>query len=178
MTTNWPATSAVARATRRSCGRPRRRRARRLPRLDARRWGGAGGGGGGEHAGAPRNRPPYAPESADALAEWYAEHPDATLIAGATDVGLWVTKGLRGSRAVGVSEPMHRFCGGLLQMRKRSASGRLTNLTEGRGNSVADRHPSLAEMIRRYGSVQVRNAATLGGNIANEARPSATARPR
>ena len=31
-------------------------------------------------------------ESADALAEWYAAHPDATLIAGATDVGLWVTK--------------------------------------------------------------------------------------
>jgi len=28
-------------------------------------------------------------------------------------------------------------------------------------------YPSYAEMIRRYGSVQVRNAATLGGNIAN-----------
>jgi xanthine dehydrogenase small subunit len=28
-------------------------------------------------------------------------------------------------------------------------------------------YPSYAEMIRRYGSVQVRNAATIGGNIAN-----------
>ncbi len=28
-------------------------------------------------------------------------------------------------------------------------------------------HPSYAEMIRRYGSEQVRNAATIGGNIAN-----------
>ncbi|NND22655.1 MAG: 2Fe-2S iron-sulfur cluster binding domain-containing protein, partial [Silicimonas sp.] len=37
----------------------------------------------------------YAPESSDAVAEWYEAHPDATLIAGATDVGLWVTKGLR-----------------------------------------------------------------------------------
>jgi xanthine dehydrogenase small subunit len=35
------------------------------------------------------------------------------------------------------------------------------------GEFVGDRHPSLAEMIRRYGSVQVRNAATVGGNIAN-----------
>jgi xanthine dehydrogenase small subunit len=35
------------------------------------------------------------PTSADALADWYGAHPDATLIAGATDVGLWVTKGLR-----------------------------------------------------------------------------------
>ena len=35
------------------------------------------------------------------------------------------------------------------------------------GAEMAARHPPFAEMIRRYGSVQVRNAATLGGNIAN-----------
>ncbi len=29
------------------------------------------------------------------------------------------------------------------------------------------RHPGFAELIRRFGSVQVRNSATLGGNIAN-----------
>ncbi len=28
-------------------------------------------------------------------------------------------------------------------------------------------HPSFAELLRRYASVQVRNAATIGGNIAN-----------
>jgi xanthine dehydrogenase small subunit len=38
---------------------------------------------------------PFLPRSADELADWYAAHPDATLIAGATDVGLWVTKELR-----------------------------------------------------------------------------------
>jgi len=32
---------------------------------------------------------------------------------------------------------------------------------------MESRHPSFAAMIRRYGSVQVRNAATVGGNIAN-----------
>jgi len=42
----------------------------------------------------------------------------------------------------------------------------MTSLTE-LGDFIADRHPSFAEMIRRYGSVQVRNAATVGGNIAN-----------
>ncbi|NCT12741.1 MAG: 2Fe-2S iron-sulfur cluster binding domain-containing protein, partial [Rhodobacterales bacterium] len=36
-----------------------------------------------------------APESADALAKWYLANPDATLVAGATDVGLWVTKQFR-----------------------------------------------------------------------------------
>ena len=35
------------------------------------------------------------PQSSDALAKAYAAHPDATLVAGATDVGLWVTKQLR-----------------------------------------------------------------------------------
>ena len=36
-----------------------------------------------------------APRSSDELAALYAKYPDATLIAGATDVGLWVTKQLR-----------------------------------------------------------------------------------
>jgi xanthine dehydrogenase small subunit len=44
--------------------------------------------------------------------------------------------------------------------------GAMTSLTD-LGDFIADRHPSFAEMIRRYGSVQVRNAATVGGNIAN-----------
>ena len=34
-------------------------------------------------------------------------------------------------------------------------------------DAVRDLHPSYAEMIRRYGSAQVRAAATIGGNIAN-----------
>ena len=33
--------------------------------------------------------------------------------------------------------------------------------------AVAKKYPSFAELIRRYGSTQVRNAATIGGNIAN-----------
>jgi xanthine dehydrogenase small subunit len=33
--------------------------------------------------------------------------------------------------------------------------------------AIAPYHPDFAELIRRYGSVQVRNAATIGGNIAN-----------
>ena len=36
-----------------------------------------------------------APATVDALARLYARHPDATLVAGATDVGLWITKQLR-----------------------------------------------------------------------------------
>ena len=105
------------------------------------------------------------PESADALAEWYAAHPDATLIAGATDVGLWVTKDLR---ALGPVAFLHR-CRDLQRIEEADGALRigaavtLAALHE----EMRARHPALAELIRRYGSEQVRAAATIGGNIAN-----------
>ncbi|MBT8417260.1 MAG: xanthine dehydrogenase small subunit [Silicimonas sp.] len=108
---------------------------------------------------------PYAPESADALAEWYEAHPDATLIAGATDVGLWVTKGLRDLGDVA-------FLNRCRDLQEIADLG--DDLRVGAGVSMADllpvlkkHHPTYAEMVRRYGSEQVRQAATIGGNIAN-----------
>ncbi|MFW5654696.1 MAG: xanthine dehydrogenase small subunit [Roseicyclus sp.] len=111
------------------------------------------------------SQPPAIPTSADALASWYEAHPDATLIAGATDVGLWVTKGLRDLAPVAF---LHRCADlrGITVEGDRIRVGAMTSVAEF-GDFVRDRHPSLAEMIRRYGSVQVRNAATVGGNIAN-----------
>ncbi|OSP56039.1 xanthine dehydrogenase small subunit [Pseudoruegeria sp. SK021] len=106
-----------------------------------------------------------APQTTDALAEWYMAHPDATLIAGATDVGLWVTKQLRDLDPV-------CFLGGISDLKGVTIGadaihvGAMTSLTDLR-LALQDRHPSFAEMIRRYGSTQVRNAATVGGNIAN-----------
>ncbi len=109
--------------------------------------------------------PPYIPETADDLAEWYAAHPDAVLVGGATDVGLWVTKGLR-------ELPEVAFVAGIADLKgieidadrvRIGASASLTDV----GAAMADLHPDFAELIRRYGSVQVRNAATIGGNLAN-----------
>jgi xanthine dehydrogenase small subunit len=108
---------------------------------------------------------PYLPTSADDLADWYIAHPEATLIAGATDVGLWVTKQLRDPTPVAFLGQ----CDDLRGIRSDGETiriGAMTSLTE-LGAFMADPHPSFAEMIRRYGSVQVRNAATVGGNIAN-----------
>ncbi len=106
-----------------------------------------------------------APYGLSEFAEWYADHPEATLVAGATDVGLWVTKQLRELDDVGFvarcpelnvvtrGEDHIHFGAGVS----------MTDVFE----AVKDEYPSYAEMIRRYGSVQVRNAATIGGNIAN-----------
>ena len=109
----------------------------------------------------PKNRP----TTTDALATLYAATPDATLIAGATDVGLWVTKQLRDVDPV-------IFLNGIKDLQTITRSG--DSLRIGAGVTITDLmaavkpfHPSFAELLRRYASVQVRNAATIGGNIAN-----------
>jgi len=106
-----------------------------------------------------------APETADALADWYAANPDATLIAGATDVGLWVTKDMRD---LGPIAFLNR-CADLRRVETGPDGWRVGAMTtmSDLHDLVADDLPSFAAMIRRYGSDQVRNAATLGGNIAN-----------
>jgi xanthine dehydrogenase small subunit len=105
------------------------------------------------------------PEGSDALAAWYEAHPDATLIAGATDVGLWVTKHLSDLAPVAF---LHRCrdLAGIEMGEDEIRVGAMATLAD-LHDAVAPLHRSFAELIRRYGSVQVRNAATVGGNIAN-----------
>ena len=105
------------------------------------------------------------PRSSDELAQWYSDNPDGVLIGGATDVGLWVTKGLRDLGPVA-------FLNGVEDLKNIDISddeirvGACVTITD-LMPVMAEHHPSFAEMIRRYGSTQVRNAATIGGNIAN-----------
>ncbi len=108
---------------------------------------------------------PFAPDTLDQLAAWYAANPDATVIAGATDVGLWVTKQLRELHSV-------VFLNRCRELRTIDVGA--DTITFGAGvtmvdvhQTLKDYHPSYAEMVRRYGSEQVRAAATIGGNIAN-----------
>jgi len=106
-----------------------------------------------------------APQSLDAFADAYAAHPDATLLAGGTDVGLWVTK-------------QHREIDTIIY------TGRVAELLETRttathieiGGAVTltsaipllvEHYPGLGEMFRRFASPPIRNAGTLGGNVAN-----------
>ncbi|GAA3863709.1 xanthine dehydrogenase small subunit [Celeribacter arenosi] len=109
--------------------------------------------------------PEFRPTTSDALAALYADHPDATLVAGATDVGLWVTKQMRDLDEV-------IFLGGIDDLRgiretdESFEIGAMTPISELIA-PFAPYSPSLSEMYRRFASVQVRAAATLGGNIAN-----------
>ena len=105
------------------------------------------------------------PDTTSELAEWYVQNPNATLIAGATDVGLWVTKQMRDLGPIA-------FLGGIEEMRQITLTE--SEFRVGAGVTIAtllsavkSHHPALAGLLRRYASAQVRAAATLGGNIAN-----------
>ena len=120
---------------------------------------------GGEAAGRGGQTAPLRPATADELATAYLATPEATLIAGATDVGLWVTKQLRDLAPV-------IFLGAIAELQRIETTAETIRI--GAGVTVEDLrqamrgpHPALAEMLRRFASVQVRNAATIGGNIAN-----------
>ncbi len=105
------------------------------------------------------------PRGADELATLYAAYPDATLVAGATDVGLWVTKGMQDIRpAIFLAQVADLR--GVTVTDTEIRIGAMATLAELRA-AIAALHPAFAELIRRYGSEQVRNAATVGGNIAN-----------
>jgi xanthine dehydrogenase small subunit len=106
-----------------------------------------------------------APASVTSLYRLYFANPDATLIAGSTDVGLWVTKQLRDlpkviwlGRVKGLDEIEDR--------RDAVSFGASVTLWEAIPYlSALDR--DLGELMRRFAGTQIRMAATVGGNIAN-----------
>ncbi len=105
------------------------------------------------------------PATADELAALYLAAPDATLIAGATDVGLWITKQLRDISPV-------IFLNGVTDLQQIEHRGETLRIgagvtVEALRQAMLGPHPSLAALLRRYASLQIRQAATLGGNIAN-----------
>ena len=106
-----------------------------------------------------------APATVDALARLYVRHPDATLVAGATDVGLWITKQMR-------TLPKIIHLGrvaGLADIRETERGFHIgAAVTCARAESaMAAIDPDLVELFRRFGGKQVRAVGTLGGNIAN-----------
>ena len=114
---------------------------------------------------AGKGRRYLAPATADDLAEVLSQEPQATMVAGATDVGLWVTKDLRRLDPV-------VYIGRLDELRRLEDGG--DHLWIGGLASYSDAWPFLAksfpaldEFIGRIGGEQIRNMGTVGGNIAN-----------
>ncbi len=106
------------------------------------------------------------PRNLDQLDEALAAHPDPTFVTGATDVGLWVTKQRRALETViSLSEvaelrTLETLTDGSLRI------GAAVTYAQALG-ALSALYPDLGDMMRRLGSVQVRNAGAIGANIAN-----------
>ena len=102
------------------------------------------------------------------LAELAAEreaHPEATLLAGATDIGLWVNKQMRRlPRLIHLGEVKELRT--LAEVDGQLRIGAAVTLEDGWA-ALVQRWPALAEMHRRFAGPPVRHAGTLVGNLAN-----------
>jgi xanthine dehydrogenase small subunit len=106
-----------------------------------------------------------APRSIDRFADAVIAHPDAVILAGGTDVGLWVTKQHRELRTlISINEVVQ-----LSRMEDQWAYiwiPATVRYTEAQA-ALGDLYPSFGELLRRLGGLQVRNVGTVCGNIAN-----------
>lgn len=114
---------------------------------------------------APRTDRFWAPTTLDELARLREAHPDARLLAGSTDIGLWVNKQFRD-----VGDLI--FVGEVAEMKRVVDDGDMLHIgaaasLEDAWRALVRRAPSLADVWLRFASPPIRNAGTLGGNVAN-----------
>jgi xanthine dehydrogenase small subunit len=107
----------------------------------------------------------FSPRSGDELAQMLLDRPQAVIVAGGTDVGLWVTKQHK-TLPVTVSLDAVADLAGVTQTADTIRIG--AGATYQDALPVLEQHyPDFGAMIRRIGSRQIRNRGTIGGNIAN-----------
>jgi xanthine dehydrogenase small subunit len=108
----------------------------------------------------------HAPRTIDELVQLRAAHPSALLLAGSTDVGLWVTKQMRELGDI-------IYLGHVDALKTIHDSAGMIEI--GAGATLEEAYKALcrlypgelSEMWQRFASLPIRNAGTLGGNVAN-----------
>ncbi|MBE2263904.1 MAG: xanthine dehydrogenase small subunit [Burkholderiaceae bacterium] len=110
--------------------------------------------------------PAYAmPATLPALLALRAAQPKAQIVAGCTDVGLWVTKQHRTFEQV-IDVTRVAELRQIVRAEGRLSIGAAVTLTDAFAALVADR-PQLQSFASRFAGLPVRNSGTLGGNVAN-----------
>ena len=105
------------------------------------------------------------PASLDDFAAVYEANPEARIVAGSTDVGLWVTKFMRNIGPV-------IFIGHLQELKRIAENDSEVRFYAGVSYSealpvITANFPQLGELWDRIAGEQIRNMGTIGGNIAN-----------
>jgi len=107
----------------------------------------------------------HAPRTLDALAALRVARPDAKILAGSTDMGLWVTKGMRDLGEliyVGEVAELKR-----VELRDGQLHIGAAASLEDAWRALATHWPTLEDVWLRFASPPIRNAGTMGGNVAN-----------
>ena len=107
----------------------------------------------------------HAPGTLDELARLRERHPNAQLLAGATDVGLWVNKQFRDLGDI-------LYLGDVAEMKVIETRGDALYIGAGASleaayGALARYVPGLTDVWLRFASPTIRNAGTMGGNVAN-----------
>ena len=107
----------------------------------------------------------HAPKTLSALAALRLEKPNAQLLAGSTDVGLWVNKQFRDVGDI-------VYLGDVAELKQITVTA--DELFIGAGatleagwRALAQHATSLTDVWMRFASPLIRNAGTMGGNVAN-----------
>ncbi|MBL4740513.1 MAG: xanthine dehydrogenase small subunit [Sneathiella sp.] len=107
----------------------------------------------------------FAPKTMAELSSLLAQHPAAIILAGATDIGLWVTKQFRELETViyvGQIEALKKIC----VEKDHLVIGAGVTYTQA-WDLLQEHFGDFGELVRRVASTQIRNSGTIGGNIAN-----------
>ena len=107
----------------------------------------------------------YAPTTLAELAALREANPKAQLLAGSTDVGLWVNKQFRALGDI-------LYVGEVEEMKLVAEQNGELHIGAGASleaawAALAQRFPSLTDVWLRFASPPIRNAGTMGGNVAN-----------
>ncbi|MFC7519072.1 xanthine dehydrogenase small subunit, partial [Herbaspirillum sp. GCM10030257] len=108
----------------------------------------------------------HIPQTLEQLIAIRADQPDATLLSGSTDVGLWVTKQMRNLGDI-------IYINQVAELQQVSEQDGMLSIgaavTLNDAYAAVGRHygKELNELWQRFASLPIRNAGTLGGNVAN-----------
>ncbi len=107
----------------------------------------------------------HAPRTLEQFIELRVEKPEATILAGCTDIGLWVNKQFRDLGDI-------IYVGNVVELKQIQKDqdaihiGAGVSLTDAYA-AISGEYPQIIEQWKRFASVPIRNAGTLGGNVAN-----------
>lgn len=106
-----------------------------------------------------------APTDINQLAELVLKRPQATVLSGGTDAGLWVTKQLKGLNDIVYLGNVH----GLASIERTDSYleiGAAVLLNDAYA-AITYEYPEVTELWHRFASMPIRNSGTLVGNLAN-----------